>query len=151
MHQKPGIDKLNTDDSFDIQSELTRLTYESLPLVLFAVFINSSILSFMQWDHIPHTTIIAWYLVTNLFSLARLVLYLKFRELDASLAVPPFWQEITFATGVLSGATWSAAAIWLFPFEDIVHQTFLAFVVAGMAAGAVSTLSPMLKSLVAEI
>ncbi len=47
-----------------------------------------------------------------------------------------------------SGATWGAAAIWLFPIDDIAHQVLVAFIVAGMCAGAVASMSPMLSSLV---
>jgi diguanylate cyclase (GGDEF)-like protein len=47
---------------------------------------------------------------------------------------------------VASGLSWGAASIWLFPQNDIAHQAFLAFVIAGMCAGAVTTLSAILSS-----
>ncbi|NOR70773.1 MAG: EAL domain-containing protein [Methylomarinum sp.] len=140
--------KINKRRSLDILSELTRLTYASVPTSLLAVLINSSILGFMQWDVVSHTTILIWFAVTNGLSLSRLWLFIKFRKLDSEQPVASGWYHLTVASGVVSGATWGAAAIWLFPTEDIVHQTFLAFVLAGMCAGAASTLSPIILSLI---
>jgi PAS domain-containing protein len=45
----------------------------------------------------------------------------------------------------LSGIVWGASAIFLFPESDIVHQVFIAFVIAGMSAAAATTLSARLE------
>ena len=42
---------------------------------------------------------------------------------------------------MLSGILWGAASLLLFPDESMLHQLLLAFVIAGMSAGAVTTLS----------
>ena len=41
-----------------------------------------------------------------------------------------------------SGLLWGAAGLFLFPEHSLPHQVFVSFVVAGMIAGAVGTLSP---------
>ena len=76
----------------------------------------------------------------------RLGFYLKFKKLGAEEEVPVFWVHLALVISAASGLTWGAVAIWLFPENDFVHQVFTAFVIAGMCAGAVTTLSPMLSS-----
>lgn len=135
----------------DIRSGLVRIIYTSVPLTLIAVLANSVVLSIVQWGVIAHTTILAWFGVTNGLSLVRLGLYFKFRKLGTEGEVPVFWAHLALLISAASGLTWGAVAIWLFPENDYVHQVFTAFVIAGMCAGAVTTLSPMLSSAFAFI
>jgi diguanylate cyclase (GGDEF)-like protein len=135
----------------DIRSGLVRIIYASVPLTLIAVLANSVVLSIVQWGVIAHTTILAWFGVTNGLSLVRLGLYFKFRKLGAEEEVPVFWVHLALLISAASGLTWGAVAIWLFPENDYIHQVFTAFVIAGMCAGAVTTLSPMLSSAFAFI
>jgi len=135
----------------NFRSDLLRTIYASVPLTLTAVLINSAILSFIQWDVIAHTTILTWFVITNSLSAFRLVLYLKFKALDIKQEMSDSWESITFIISVISGALWGSVAIWLFPENDIGHQAFTAFVLAGMCAGAVTTLSAKMSSSVAFI
>lgn len=134
-----------------IRSGLVRMIYSSVPLTLFAVLANSVVLSIVQWGVIAHTTILAWLGITNGLSLIRLGLYIKFKKLGAEEQVPVYWSRIALLISAASGLTWGAVAIWLFPDQDFVHQVFTAFVIAGMCAGAVTTLSPILSSVFAFV
>jgi diguanylate cyclase (GGDEF)-like protein len=52
------------------------------------------------------------------------------------------WR-IWFLVGALaSGVMWGSSAVVLFPPHSLPHQVFVSFVIAGMVAGAVATLSP---------
>ena len=135
----------------DISSGLVRIIYSSVPLTLIAVLANSVVLSIVQWGVIAHATILTWFGVTNGLSLVRLGLYLKFKKPGAEEEVPVFWVHLALIISAASGLTWGAVAIWLFPENDYIHQVFTAFVIAGMCAGAVTTLSPMLSSAIAFI
>ena len=130
----------------DIRSGLVRIIYSSVPLTLIAVLANSVVLSIVQWGFVAHATILSWFGLTNGLSLMRLGFYLKFKKLGAEEEVPVFWVHLALVISAASGLTWGAVAIWLFPENDFVHQVFTAFVIAGMCAGAVTTLSPMLSS-----
>lgn len=132
-----------------IQPELIRITYSSIPLALIAIFINSIILGAVQWDVIPRTTIITWLVIANGFSLLRFLVYTKFKSLELNQQFSDFWGRFLLFSGVLSGLIWGASSIWLFPQNDTTHQVFLAFVIAGMSAGAVTTLSATLSSVTA--
>ena len=150
---KPEINPTHdkTTRNQDIPSDLLRIIYSSIPISLAVIFINSAILSFIQWDVIAHSTILIWFCAINFLSLIRIGLYGKFKTLNPEKTIPGYWHSITLATNVTSGALWGAVAIWLFPENNIVHQVIPAFVLAGMCAGAVTTLSPKMSSSIAFI
>lgn len=140
-----------TTDLQDTSSDLLRIVYSSISVTLTAVFINSAILSYIQWDVIAHTTILTWFCLVNAFSLIRFVLYKKFKALSTEKVIPQYWHSITLATSIISGMLWGSVAIWLFPENMIAYQVFLAFVLTGMCAGAVTTLSSRMRLSIAFI
>ncbi|MCK4709279.1 MAG: hypothetical protein KAU21_11730, partial [Gammaproteobacteria bacterium] len=135
----------------DIRSELIRIIYSSVPMSLVTILINSSILSFILWGVVAHTTILIWFGLTNLCSLSRFWLYKKFQLLDVETSIPVVWEQAALFSSIVSGGLWGAASLWLFPANDIAHQVFLAFVIAGMCAGAITTLSSILKASVSFV
>ena len=148
MRYKP---EQNKQEKPDIQSELIRIVYSAIPQSLVAILINSIILAVIQWNYIEHATIIIWFVITNSLSIIRFVVYKKFNALPDKLPLSGFWGGFIFFSSIASGLTWGAVALWMFPPDNIAHQVILAFVIAGMCAGAVTTLSPMLSSLFAFV
>lgn len=51
------------------------------------------------------------------------------------------WWKLFYAGCVSAGAAWGAAAVLVFPEGDTDAQSFLAFLIAGVSAGAVTTLA----------
>ena len=51
------------------------------------------------------------------------------------------WSMLFFIGSVAAGASWGVAAILIFPAGDTDAQSFLAFLIAGVSAGAVTTLA----------
>lgn len=147
----PDQKSINDGPLHDIRSELIRIIYSSAPIALIAILINSVILGIVQWDYVSHGSILIWLFIANGFSLFRLGLYQKFKSLDAEQEVPVVWGHLALFISAVSGCIWGAVAIWLFPENEIAHQVFSAFVLAGMCAGAVTTLSSLLSSIYAFI
>jgi diguanylate cyclase (GGDEF)-like protein len=135
----------------DIRSGLVRIIYSSVPMTLVAVLANSIALSIVQFSVVAPTTILTWLAVTNGLSVARYGLYLKFNRLPSEEPVPAYWSHLTLIISAMSGLSWGAVAIWLFPENDLVYQMFAALVIAGMCAGAVTTLAPILSYVYAFI
>ena len=138
-----------TQDSPVVKSELIRIVFSAVPQSLIGILVSSSILAYIQLDFIEHTTILIWYVLTNSLSIVRYIVYKKFNVLDKTIILPSFWGQFILFSSIASGASWAAAGIWLFPPDDVVHQALLALVLAGMCAGAVGTLAPLISSLVA--
>ena len=141
----------NESGQADIQSGLIRIAYNAVPQSLLAILISSTILSVIQWNYIDHVSIILWFSFINGLSVLRYAIYKKFSIIDIDAPVAECWGNFIFISTVASGLGWGATAIWLFPEDDIAHQVLLAFILAGMSAGAVATLSSLFSSLVAFI
>ncbi len=117
------------------------MIYSAVPLSLAAILINSSILSILFWDIVPHHINLSWLSATYAISLYRWVILRQFNAASDTSRTDQRWR-IALALGVVSsGVLWGAASVFLFPHDSMLHQLLLAFVIAGMGAGAVTTLS----------
>jgi len=117
------------------------LLYRSYRIAQIAALINVGILSFVQWPIISPTLIVTWSMGMLLIAGYRAVLSHQFLRQPPEDRSAPVWAW-RFAIGSsVASVGWGLAAIMLFPEDQIAHQVFLAFIVAGMAAGAVTTLS----------
>ncbi|MCP4980069.1 MAG: bifunctional diguanylate cyclase/phosphodiesterase [Gammaproteobacteria bacterium] len=129
------------DTLTDIKSEQVRIIFASTTSTLLAILLSSFILAAVQWDTINHTTVIAWFVTINLLSLVRLLLYIQFKKLPGDGPIDDSWHGKAVATSIASGITWGAGAFLLFSEQSLVHQVLPAFVIAGICAGAITTLS----------
>ena len=141
MNAPPDERSRDTDDGINIRLEQARIIYSAVPLSLAAILINSSILSVVFWDIVPHHVNLSWLSATYAISLYRWVILKQFNAASDASRKDGRWR-IAFGLGVVSsGAVWGAASVFLFPYDSMLHQLLLAFVIAGMSAGAVTTLS----------
>ena len=125
----------------DVKSEQIRILFAAIPSSLFTVLVASSILSIAQWQIIDQQTIIFWFFITNLLSLMRLYLFRQFRHQQQGRLIDSIWAQRAIFGSVASGATWGLGGFLLFPEHSVEHQVFLAFVISGLCAGAITTLS----------
>ncbi|TCS71170.1 PAS domain S-box-containing protein [Sulfuritortus calidifontis] len=124
-----------------VRSEQLRLLYEALPLALFATVVNALVLVAILWGQVTASVLLGWLAAAGLVSALR---YLMFRAYRAGKVAPPsarLWQ-VAFQTGVVAaGLIWGGSILVVFPQSSSAHQILLALVIAGVCAGAVSTLS----------
>ncbi|RLA13943.1 MAG: signaling protein [Gammaproteobacteria bacterium] len=140
---------LTDDDGIaltDVRLEQVRIIYAAIPSSLLVILINSTILSAVLWNVVDHGIISLWFLASNSLSLIRYHLYRQFRRQERQKHSTNSWYQLAIITSALSGASWGAAGIFLFTESSVVHQVFLAFVVAGMCAGAITTLSSVRRA-----
>ncbi|MDY6853737.1 MAG: ATP-binding protein [Thermodesulfobacteriota bacterium] len=124
-----------------IKSEQVRLLYKNTPAGIIATLFNSIILSFILWEVISHTILIIWFSAIISVSIFRCLLFFNFRHLSQipeEVTRGDIWSYVSL---VYSGVVWGSAGIFLFPMGSIEHQTFIAFVLGGMVAGASGTFS----------
>ena len=122
-------------------AEQVRQLYGALPLSLIAIVINSTILALVQALVLPLTWVLGWYFFVLAITALRAYWLIDYRRRN-----PVFRSDALclkrFNIGVtLSGVTWGSAVFLMFPADNAVHQMFLLFTIAGMSAGAISTLS----------
>jgi len=125
-----------------ISCEQIRLLYQAMGSSALATLINASILVAMLWDVIRHDYLMGWFMVLLLITSSRLAQSYRFKRQQDDIDHIRRWQRNFSAGTVLAGITWGASSLLLFSQDSMIHQVFLAFVVGGMCAGAVTSLSP---------
>lgn len=132
--------------SIRLKHEQAKLLFGALPLSLVTIIVNASILALVQMPVIPAWAVMSWSLAIGAVVGMRLWLYRAYHRRKRLFDPAALWIG-RFDLGVfLSGAVWGSAALLLFPITDPVHQMFLLFVLGGMAAGSVTTLSANMRS-----
>jgi diguanylate cyclase (GGDEF)-like protein len=132
----------------EVGAEQVRLLHDNAPLSQLVALINSGILAFVQWSQVQHVTVALWLLCIGTVSLARLSQSYAFQRARPAGCAIGRWRNSFLLGALASGVLWGAAGVLLFPEQSFPHQVFTSFVVAGMIAGSVATLSPVLLAFV---
>jgi diguanylate cyclase (GGDEF)-like protein/PAS domain S-box-containing protein len=134
-----------------IRFEQVKLQYKSLPVSLFSVIVIALLLAYAQWQVIDHAIIIGWLLIIATLTIFRYGIYYQFIKAAPAKEHIGIWRRRSFVCAALSGISWGSAGILLFPHHDVTHQVVLAFVMAGMSAGAVTTLASLRANIAAYL
>lgn len=126
-----------------IQADRLRILYGALPISLLTSLINAAILSLVQSLVISAEIVTSWMGAIVVLTAWRFAGYYRFTHYPPPSRTMPDWTRRFLIEAFGSGILWGAAAFLLFPPADLLHQMFLVFVLAGMGAGAATTLSAM--------
>lgn len=125
-----------------LRSEQVRILHASLPISLTTTIIIAVVLVLLQWNATSAGQVMTWFLSVMAVVCLRYYWYFKFNKKSHSLFLAYTSWLVRFNLGViLSGLLWGSTAFLLFPTGNVLHQMFLLLILAGMSAGAVSTLS----------
>ena len=141
MTATPDVRSRDSDDNVNIPLEQVKIVFAAVPLSLAANLINSIILSAALWALVAHAFILTWFFAISAASVFRWYTYRRFTATTEASRADPSWRSLAAIGTLLTGALWGSTALFLFPADSMVHQVFLAFVIAGISAGAVTTLS----------
>lgn len=86
------------------------------------------------------TAVLLWLLAATVINLLRYMIYRSYRT-DSSRFGNQHWQLIHDVICLLSGLLWGYAFLFLVPSESTSHQFLLIIVIAGLCAGASSSLA----------
>lgn len=125
-----------------LQEEQTRLLYEGLPNALVVNALLALILAAAQSAVIDPFRLYGWLAMLASILLIRGILLVSWRYSGLHSAKhDPRWI-LTFRINVIVTAMiWGTGAVLLFPAGDVPHQAMLAMVLAGLSAGAITTLA----------
>ncbi len=137
-----------TEEQEQIKAERVRQLYRNAPLGLIATVINSAVLTYVQWNVVPHRAAIIWFGCLLLLTLIHSIQIYHYRQTPPSFSEADQWNKRFILRLAMSGIVWGSAAIFLFPLSSMTHQVFLAFVLGGMVAGAAGTF-PIISSFLA--
>lgn len=140
LSDKPSLHDITVNKSA-VFAEQTAQLYGSVYSALIATLLNSSVLAAVMWPVISHDVVITWLLSVVIVSLVRAITTYRYNKASPENTETFTWFILFFIGSIFAGLLWAAASIWLFPADSIARQVFLAFVVGGMVAGAITSLS----------
>jgi diguanylate cyclase (GGDEF)-like protein len=131
------------DIDASMRASLVRLCYVAVPQAQLVTAINGAVLYYFLHDAVRPAPMALWLLALGVVAGLRLASYGAFtRSPDLFRAVGRF-ERLGIAGAALGGAVWGLAALLLFVDGSVAHQAILSFVVSGMVAGGVTTLSSL--------
>jgi diguanylate cyclase (GGDEF)-like protein len=129
-----------------VHGERLALYYRFLQQSLVAVLVNSLVLWWFLRDSIAAPVLHGWLIVTLLVSVYRLWAARGYRRAAPPARREARWYRHALAGALLSGLTWGAAGFLLFTADDSYSLSLLAFIIAGMCAGAVVSLAAFIEA-----
>jgi len=140
---------LTVEEQRALYAEQVKQLYSNALVGLLATAINSLVLVIIQGDVTSHTNLIAWIALLAVISLLRYRDIRTFRRRSPEASEADDWGKRFIVRLALSGMAWGSSAFFLFPIDSLAHQTFLAFVIGGMVAGAAAAFSSIMKAFLA--
>ncbi len=130
------------------EAQVRRL-YENAPIGFAATVINASILVGILRDWVEPSVLALWWTSLMGLTAVRFAHGEWFRRVASNRDFDPGRWTGYFVSGIFAaGLLWGAAGIWLLP-PSVPHQTFVAFVLGGMVAGASATFSVRMDAFLA--
>jgi predicted signal transduction protein with EAL and GGDEF domain len=114
-----------------------RALYRHTPMVLAVNVINSGLVALVLASYLEQTR---WWIFFGLvvtLTAARAIGWRYYRRHRKRVRLTTMWAIVATAGAGLSGLLWGTGSTLLLP-DNIVEQTFLAFVIGGMCAGVLS-------------
>jgi signal transduction histidine kinase len=127
-----------------------RLLYEQSPIVLTINVMNAGLVALVLATYLGEPGWWRFFGLIGALTAARAMLWSRYRSALPRGSATSRWAMLATAGSALSGLIWGVGAA-LLPADSIVEQTFLAFVVGGMCAGALVSLSYHLPAFIAYV
>lgn len=125
-----------------VKAEEVSIAYRQLRLSILAVVINSMTLSWILWSVLNQTIVMGWVIIQFLIIVFRWLNYRAYRSNQTSRTDAEWRKSFLFGM-ILSAVMWGMAPIIMFPAGSPLHLSGLVVIIAGMSAGAVSSLASL--------
>ncbi len=125
----------------EIKKEQLALLYAPVLLSHSAIMVNSLVLLLLLWRQLDHVVLITWFVVVLITVWFGFFIKHRYVTQRASFS-DTYWEKLYLVSAVFSGLAWASASFVLFTPDSVIHQFFLAFILAGMSAGAVGVIFP---------
>ena len=124
-----------------IRSEQIRLLFEQLPAALIATTIVGALVVYVLWGHVSPVWLLLWLLGLGVTTVVRAWLMRAYLRAKPSPSQVGWWGRRFLAGVVVSGVIWGLAGVFPLSPDAALQELFLLFVLAGLTAGGMSTLS----------
>jgi len=134
---------MNTPQALQVRKEQVYLLYKPSLNAAFATAIAAFVLTYVQWNHIPHETLVLWLSFISIIIIARIIFYISFQQKQPVAQDITFWERSHVFLSIGAGLAWGSAGIFLLPLSTFEYQAATIVLLAGMAAGSITTLSAL--------
>ena len=124
-----------------IRAEQIRLLFEQLPSALIATTIVGALVVYVLWGHVSPLWLLVWLLGLAVTTAARARLLRAYFRAKPLVSEAGRWGSRFLGGVLISGVVWGLAGIFPISPDAALQELFLLFVLAGLAAGGMSTLS----------
>jgi PAS domain S-box-containing protein len=139
--------KLSTPSQFDnkeharvLLAERARYLYEGLGASIVISALLAVMLVVVVWSVNPAPVLLGWLTLMGLLLLGRTLLLVAWFRSDGKDLNSTRWVRDFRVGAIAAGLVWGLGAVLLFPPGAPTQQVFLAFVMAGLCAGAITSL-----------
>jgi len=130
-----------SDHAAELLAEQIKLLYQQAPKALIVSLIIAAALTFVFWNLVAKIWLVSWLAAVYLLTFARFLLVKSYFRKKPAITESPVWGRRFLIGTLLSGILWGIAGSILFVSGSAMHQLFLAYLLGGMVAGAMATLS----------
>ena len=127
-----------------------RALYRHTPMVLAVNVVNSGLVALALASYLEQTRWWIFFGLVTTLTAARAIGWKYYRDHRKSAHLTRLWAIIATVGSGLSGLLWGVSSTMLLP-DNLLEQTFLAFVIGGMCAGALVSLSYYLPAFIAYV
>jgi signal transduction histidine kinase/ActR/RegA family two-component response regulator len=122
-----------------IEVEILALLYRALPRALAVSFVNAMLTAFVMRNQTTTLWLAVWIAAITGITAIRAAMIVAYRRGPATRDAATSILQFTIAA-MASAAIWGSSALVLMSPDSIGHLVYIGFVMAGMAAGAMSSL-----------
>src|SRR6516162_733986 len=134
----------------EISAAQFQALYEHMPMVLAVNVVNSALVALVLTSYMEQTRWWIFFGFVVALTGARAMGWRHYHHHRKGVEDKTRWAILATAGSGLSGLLWGGSSTLLLP-DNIVEQTFMAFVIGGMCAGALVSLSYYLPAFVAYV
>jgi diguanylate cyclase (GGDEF)-like protein/PAS domain S-box-containing protein len=125
----------------EISAEQIRLLYCQLSSALMATVVVGGLVGYVLWDQVSRPWLLMWLVALGATTVARVWLLRSYLRTNPPASEAPRWAHRFIIGTAGAGVIWGLAGLFSFHGSSFFHEVFIAFVLAGLSAGAMSTLS----------
>jgi diguanylate cyclase (GGDEF)-like protein/PAS domain S-box-containing protein len=130
-------------ESPTLRTELVRLFYEQAPTGLIANTAVAAMVAALLWGAVPPALMAGWLIAHAVINAGRYFLLRAWRRATPAARGRRVWGDAAIAGCSLSGLAWASSVTLMTNSGTLAQQLFVTFALAGVSAGALSTMASL--------
>lgn len=125
------------------EGEQLRIAFENLTQSLASSVFCAFAIVALLWPVADTQALILWLGSLSTLTLLRLLMQQQYQRSNRNAELFMRWKRGYTGATFLAGVIWGCLTIFAFPTDSVLHQAYLALVLGGISAGAVSAYAPI--------